>query len=99
MKAKVKFTARELKIIEQFPLIASHQIAVNMLDAITLCRKGIKESEHVITELLEGPSPETYEEFEEFQMVLNSMITHTAFCENSLYEAKVVLNEVKWALN
>lgn len=99
MKAKSKLTARELKIMKQFPLIASHQIAFNMLEAITLCRKGIKESEHIIAELLEGPSPETSEEFEEFQVILNSMVTHTAFCENSLYDAKVALDEVKWALN
>jgi hypothetical protein len=99
MKAKSKLTAHELKIMEQFPLIGAHQIAVNMLTAITLCRRGIKDSEHVIVELLESSSPVTPSEFEEFQVVLNSMIDHAVFCENSLYEAKVALDEVKWALN
>jgi hypothetical protein len=99
MKAKSKFTTHELKIMEQFPLIGVHQGAVNMLTAITLCRKGIKDSEHIIVELLESSSPVTPSEFEEFQVVLNSMIDHAVFCENSLYEAKVALDEVKWALN
>jgi len=99
MKAKSKLTAHELKIMEQFPLIGVHQIAANMLEAIALCRSGIKESEHMIAELLDGPSPATSSEFEEFQVILNSMVTHTAFCENSLYEAKVALDEVTWALN
>jgi hypothetical protein len=99
MKAKSKLTAHELKIMEQFPLIGVHQIAANMLTAISLCRSGIKESERVIVELLESSSPTTSSEFEEFQVILDSMIDHATFCENSLYEAKVALDEVTWALN
>lgn len=98
MEARRNLTAREIKIMEQFPVIGMHQMAVNYWAAAAMCRQGIQNSEKVLAELL-TENPITESEFEEFQEVLNEMISHVVFCEKTLYDVKIALNDIAWALN
>jgi hypothetical protein len=95
MKAKNRLTKHDMKIFQRYPLIGHHQIAANMLEAIIMCRKGIKICEAEIDTLLKD-EPAIVEEFYD---TLDAIASHIIFCETALYEAKSTLNKISYHLN
>jgi len=98
MEARINFIEREMKVIQQFPVIGIHQMAINYWAVAEICRQGIQDNEKVLAELL-TENPVTESEFEEFQDILNTITSHIVFCEKTLYDVKIALNDIAWALN
>jgi hypothetical protein len=100
MKPKGHFTNHELKIMDQFPLIGAHQVASNMLEAILICKAGIKDNNQLLSTLLNLEMDLTnLDIIEENLSHISRLSDHIAFCESTLYEAKAALNKLSHYLN
>jgi len=99
MKAKKSFSKKEMETFTKFPVIGAHQVAVNMLSIIRICKDSIAKNNQHLIDVLERPSPLTPQEQDEYLFVIDELSGHIVFCERALYEARSQLKDIACHLN